>query len=156
MNNPKLSDDSPALIVINESDLSLEVFPLQALAQFILAEERPSEACFATLLLCDDAQMQNYNQNYRGAHGCTDVLSFPAAEMSIPTSEDTQKTFLGDIVVDTNQADRQKGSRSLFAELQILLVHGLLHLLGYDHIKTQDKKDMEQKENYYIQKLVGA
>jgi probable rRNA maturation factor len=99
--------------------------------------------------------MQSFNKQYRGNPEVTDVLAFRATHGELEPDKGNAKTFLGDIVVDINQAYRQKGTNSFQEEIQILVIHGLLHLLGYDHIKTQDKITMEQKENYYKRRMVG-
>jgi rRNA maturation RNase YbeY len=78
-----------------------------------------------SILLCGDARMRGLNREWMGLDVPTDVLSFPSGE----------KDFLGDLVIDVPYAARQARRRGhpLLRELQILLAHGLLHLLGYDH-----------------------
>jgi probable rRNA maturation factor len=78
-----------------------------------------------SILLCGDARMRGLNREWMGLDVPTDVLSFPSGE----------KDFLGDLVIDVPYAARQARRRghTLRRELQILLAHGLLHLLGYDH-----------------------
>lgn len=153
--NPQVSEP-PALEIINDTDEEVQSSILIRTAQEIFARECPELNCYATLYLCNDEQMQQFNKQYRGNPEVTDVLAFGATHGGLEPDKDTPKTFLGDIVVDINQVYRQKGTNSILEEIQILVIHGLLHLLGYDHIKTQDKKTMEQKENYYKRKLVGA
>lgn len=149
-------NDMPALEIINDTELQMDLSFLKRLAAEILRQECPQLCCYATLYLCEDMKMQGLNKLYRGSQGATDVLAFKATQTGLETQENAGSTFLGDIVVDINQASRQKGKNTIQVELQLLAIHGLLHLLGYDHIKTQDKKNMEHKENYYRQKLVGA
>ena len=78
-----------------------------------------------SVLLCGDARMRTLNREWMGMDVPTDVLSFPSGE----------KDFLGDLVIDVPYAARQARRRGhpLEREVQILLAHGLLHLLGYDH-----------------------
>jgi probable rRNA maturation factor len=82
-----------------------------------------------SVLLCGDARMRSLNREWRKIDRPTDVLSFPS---------DTG-TFLGDVVVDVPYAARQARERghSTDREVQVLLAHGVLHLLGYDH-ETDD------------------
>ena len=82
-----------------------------------------------TVVFLNDAQMQNYNQRYRSNDYPTDVLSFPVNEKV----EDT--IYLGDILISTDRVAAQASGAGLSfdAELRTLLLHGLLHLLGYDH-----------------------
>jgi probable rRNA maturation factor len=78
-----------------------------------------------TVAVTSDARVRALNQRYRHKHAVTDVLSFPASE----------KGQLGDVVIAAGVAKRQARSagHSLQAELRVLALHGLLHLLGYDH-----------------------
>lgn len=82
-----------------------------------------------SVLFCGDGKMRSLNRTWRKKDRPTDVLSFPSGEPS----------FLGDLVIDLPYASRQARSRGHAAtrELQILLAHGLLHLLGHDH-ETDD------------------
>ena len=97
-----------------------------------VASAAPRTPCDrVTILLCGDARMRALNARFRGKHRTTDVLSFPADE---PRGPDGRRP-LGDIVISVPQASRQAGAagRSLPGELRLLLLHGYLHLLGYDH-----------------------
>lgn len=93
---------------------------------------------------------------YRGIYRTTDVLSFSQLEGPLPQHESAE---LGDIVISPAQAKRQAGERgaTLDQELALLLVHGLLHLIGYDHEKNRyQAKKMRDKETellYAIQKV---
>ena len=91
-----------------------------------LGAKRPL-ALSLSILLCGDARMRTLNRRWRRLDRPTDVLSFPSGEM----------LSLGDLVIDVPYARRQARLRghSTARELQILLAHGLLHLLGYDHEK---------------------
>ncbi|KAA0256187.1 MAG: rRNA maturation RNase YbeY [Acidobacteria bacterium] len=82
-----------------------------------------------SVLLCGDGRMRSLNRRWRGLDRPTDVLSFPAGEPG----------FLGDVVVDVPYAARQAGrlGHGLDREVQVLLVHGVLHLMGHDH-ETDD------------------
>lgn len=90
-----------------------------------------------SLALVSDARMRVLNRVYRGMDYATDVLSFPVADEAAvdPPSE----RFLGDIVIASGVAERQAkaAGHSMQTELRILALHGLLHLLGYDHETDQ-------------------
>jgi probable rRNA maturation factor len=79
-----------------------------------------------------DRAIRSLNRQYRGVDRATDVLSFPAGEA---ISADDQLEYLGDVVISTDTAIRQARSsrHSLAREIEELLIHGLLHLCGYDH-----------------------
>lgn len=100
------------------------------------------EDAAVTLLLTEDLRMTQLNQQFRGIEGTTDVLSFPAGE-EFPVVADAVP-YLGDIAISIPTADRQAQARGhdLAAELQLLVVHGVLHLLGYNHLEVEDKVQM--------------
>ncbi len=93
-----------------------------------------------TIVLTDDAQLQALNRQYLGVDAPTDVLSFASGE---PDPE-TGATYLGDVVLSVPQAQVQAAAAGhpLEAEVQLLVVHGVLHLLGYDHAEPEAKGRM--------------
>jgi probable rRNA maturation factor len=93
-----------------------------------------------SIVLTDDARLQQLNRDYLGLDAPTDVLSFPASE----TDPETGIPYLGDILVSVPRAEAQAqtAGHPLEAEVQLLVVHGVLHLLGYDHVKPREKADM--------------
>ena len=89
-----------------------------------------------------DSEIQELNRQYRKKDKPTDVLSFPLAD-------ELQPSLLGDVVISIETAARQAQRRhhSLREELQILLIHGILHLLGYDHeVSRSEAIRMHRKE----------
>ncbi|RMF89271.1 MAG: rRNA maturation RNase YbeY [Nitrospinota bacterium] len=99
-----------------------------------------------SILLVDDATMATLNQTYRGKSGPTDVLSFALREGEFG---EINPSLLGDIVISLETADRQAqaAGHSLQTEVRLLLIHGLLHLLGYDHERSlQEAEEMREKE----------
>jgi len=111
----------------------------------ISGESRPPDS-FINLELTEDGSIQQLNKKYLGRDEVTDVLSFTA---DIPGVN-----LIGDIIIDTKVADRQKEDRSLKEEVQILFLHGLLHCLGYNHLAASDKKIMNAKEKKYFKLLI--
>jgi len=105
-----------------------------------------------TIALLSDAEIARMNETFRKKKGPTDVLSFPAAARrrprSLPSATNKQKTceFLGDIAIAPATARRyaRKHGRTLAAELRVLILHGVLHLLGYDH--ETDRGEMDRVE----------
>ena len=84
-----------------------------------------------TIVLTDDAQLHELNREYLGVDAPTDVLSFPAAE----SDPETGTPYLGDILISIPRAKQQAeaAGHSVEDEVQLLVVHGTLHLLGHDH-----------------------
>jgi probable rRNA maturation factor len=93
-----------------------------------------------SIVLTDDAQLRQLNRDYLGVDAPTDVLSFPSAE----TDPETDAVYLGDILISVPRAREQAGAAGhpLEAEVQLLVVHGALHLLGHDHAEAEDKSRM--------------
>ncbi len=93
-----------------------------------------------TLVLTGDPEIQALNRDYLGHDNPTDVLSFPADE----TDPETGRRYLGDIIVSVPRAAEQASARghALEQEVQLLIVHGVLHLLGHDHAEADEKARM--------------
>ncbi len=108
-------------------------------------EEKISKDAFLVLKLSKDGSIRDLNRKYLGRNTLTDVISFQADMPGIP--------LLGDIIIDINVANGQKENRTLEEELQVLFLHGLLHLLGYDHLGVEQRKEMKKKEKKYFSKL---
>ena len=93
-----------------------------------------------SIVITDDQQVQALNRQFLDIDRTTDVLAFPSGEMD----PDTGSTYLGDVIVSLPQARKQAESagHSLEDEIQLLVVHGVLHLLGYDHHDRPGKEKM--------------
>jgi rRNA maturation RNase YbeY len=109
--------------------------------------------CFVT-----DREMARLNETYRKKKGTTDVLSFPAEERGKPVNVATRVRelrgeFLGDIAISPAVARRNAHSvgRSLSGEIHVLILHGVLHLLGYDH--ETDRGEMNRVEGRLRRRL---
>ena len=97
----------------------------------------------ATVVFVSDRAMRELNRRWRGKRGTTDVLSFPAAQDEF---EKVEGTTLGDVVISVEQAARQAAEHKLEFEEEVsqLILHGLLHLCGYDH--ERDNGEMNRLE----------
>jgi probable rRNA maturation factor len=117
--------------ISNESGIEVDNTALVRLATFALDQLRIHPLAELSILLVDEGTMSAYHEKYLGEPGPTDVLSFPMDE-------------LGDIVLCPAVADRQalEHRRSTGEEAEYLLVHGLLHLLGYDHAEPPERGEM--------------
>ena len=109
-----------------------------------LAASRLGAAGEAAVLLTDDAEMHALNKQWRGMDKPTEVLSFPGEGPEIPG----QPQYLGDIAIgyDTALRDAETMGRTFEGHIAHLLIHGFLHLMGYDHIEADDAKVMEPLE----------
>lgn len=107
-----------------------------------------------SILLLDDPGIRELNRQYRQKDRPTDVLSFP---MFDDTCENIQPNLLGDIVISVETALKQAEKRKhpLYRELCFLLIHGTLHLMGYDHETSKmDKRKMRKKEAGIFDRII--
>ena len=145
---------------------ALEGFPCRELALFVMDAEQVPESAEVSVSFVDDDAMARLNSDYRGKSGPTDVLSFEcdglddgfdcasasdAASFGVPFE-------LGDVVIAPDVAAAQAADfgHSVEAELSFLLVHGLLHLCGYDHVEDGDAELMEARERELLEGWADA
>jgi probable rRNA maturation factor len=109
--------------------------------------------CDLTLVISSDAQLQELNRQYLGIDAPTDVLSFQADELD----PETGRRYLGDVIISypRAQAQAQAGGHAASDELQLLVVHGVLHLLGHDHGAPQEKEAMWALQSEIL-KMLGC
>lgn len=124
---------------------------LQRAAELTLLQQSQPAGSELTIVLTDDRQLHNLNREYLGVDAPTDVLSFPAGE----TDPDTAMPYLGDILISYERAvqQAQAAGHPVEAELQLLVVHGVLHLLGHDHAETDEKQRMWAAQADVLQQL---
>ena len=130
----------------------LEKLPLHELAQFVLArEDKPFNTEVSVSFVTDEA-IAELNEKYRGKTGPTDVLSFECDgvddDLSAMTLAEDPIFELGDVVIAPDVASRQtrEFGTTFEEEISLLLVHGLLHLCGYDHVEDDEAEVMEKRE----------
>ena len=129
----------------NESGVAVDEAALVRLATFALEQLRIHPLAELSILLVDEPTMTAYHVKYMGEDGPTDVLSFPMDELRPPDDdEDPPEGLLGDIVLcpTVTAAQAAEHGRTAAEETEYLLVHGLLHLLGYDHAEPAEKAEM--------------
>lgn len=125
----------------NESGVPVDEQRLVRLALFALAELRIHPQAELSILLVDESTMADYHQRFMGLPGPTDVLSFPMDELRPPSEDDEPPLgLLGDIVLcpTITAAQAAENGRTPDGEADYLLVHGLLHLLGFDHAEPDE------------------
>ena len=107
----------------------------------------PAERLEVSLLLTDDSQVRELNRDYRGQDKPTNVLSFAALDSDSPIPPDGP-ILLGDVIIARETAEREATDedKTLVHHLSHLVVHGVLHLLGYDHNEDDEAEEMESLE----------
>lgn len=134
-----------AVELANESGVEVDEGQLQDVVLFGMAQMRVHPDADLAIVLVDEAAMEQLHLQWMGEPGPTDVLSFPMDELRPGRDGETSaEGILGDIVlcpvVAASQADA--AGHSTIAELSMLTIHGLLHLLGYDHAEPEEEKEM--------------
>lgn len=126
---------------------------LAAAVKMTLIMENITPPAVVAVLLTNDQRMGELNLKHRGIDAATDVLSFPAGD-PLPGMEEAAP-HVGDIVISLPYASRQAMTRdhAPHEEMQLLAVHGTLHLLGYDHADEVEKQRMWQAQNRIMAKL---
>lgn len=142
-------DDPPQrlieVFVANEQgDVAVDERRLISLARLAAAEEGVDPRAELTVLLVERDAMASLKEKWLGEPGATDVLAFPMDEQ-VPEEE---PYILGDIVVCPDVAREQATASGdkVVEEVDLLVVHGFLHLLGYDHVRPQDARSMRHRE----------
>lgn len=128
--------------IINETEEEIEeLSKLKDVVDFALKHENIENSIF-NIIIVDEETIRELNKNYRGKDSVTDVISFALEDDD--TFVKTDFRVLGDIYICLPRAKSQalEYGHSFFREISFLAVHGLLHLLGYDHMNKEDEKVM--------------
>ncbi|MBR5319268.1 MAG: rRNA maturation RNase YbeY [Peptococcaceae bacterium] len=148
------------VVITNEQD-KIEIpadweEKINKVAAICLKEEQIPEEAEVDLLFVDNEAIREMNLEYRDKDSATDVLSFPMYEAD-EEIDDEDEILFGDIVISLERAQEQceEYGHSLEREVMYLLVHGLLHLAGYDHMEEEDKKQMRAQEEKLLA-VIGA
>lgn len=133
--------------------LRLEAF--QELALHVLRMEAAPEESELSVALVEVEEMAHLNEQYRGIEGPTDVLSFGCDDPCAAVAD--EPITLGDVIIAPEIAAAQADElgTTIESELNLLLVHGILHLLGYDHDSDEDAAVMQERERVLLDAYVG-
>ena len=133
------------VLITNSQDLlKIDLDLIRSVALEIMKFEGSAENSELSLVFCDDDFIQKLNKDYRGKNEPTDVLSFPMEEDNF----DHEVKLIGDVVISIETALRQADSMKHAPVLEIvfLMIHGLLHLHGYEHGRKIARKRMRDRE----------
>jgi probable rRNA maturation factor len=144
----------------NESGMAADEDALRGLAQYVIGQMETHPLADLSMLLVDEAHMTNLHEKWMEEPGPTDVLSFPMDElrphsMAGPNrsrgrdADEPEPVLLGDVVLcpQVAAAQAKQHGHSTQAELELLTVHGVLHLLGYDHADPEEEAEMFGLQN---------
>jgi probable rRNA maturation factor len=150
-------------ILVDETlETELDMSWLEAIARRVLEAENVGAQTEMGLVVSSDERVQGLNRDYRGRDEPTDVLAFSAREEAaglppfIPPPDGV--LHLGEVIISYPQAliQAEEHGHPLQKELAILLIHGLLHLLGYDHEKSDAKRKMQAREKELLGLIEGG
>lgn len=148
-----------SVFLADEQHAPVDLDRLRNLAEVVLAEEGYPESAEVTLLLVDEDQIASYNRRFLHRDGPTDVLAFPVEELVpgvVPEHDPGGPPLLiGDVVVAPGYVERQAAQNraSFDDEMALMVAHGILHLLGYDHRTDADAQLMEGREAELLAKV---
>jgi probable rRNA maturation factor len=140
-----------AVFVANEQGLPVDEVRLSTLARHALSSEEVADVELSVLFVTSE-HMKQLNSRFAGNDYATDVLAFPMME------DDESATILGDVVICPEVAERNaaQSGQDLAREIELLVVHGTLHLLGYDHQNDADKARMEARQQRVLDSFEAA
>lgn len=145
----------------NLTTVSIEEKFLKKITEKVLTEEGKKEGDLS-IALVGPGRMKKINKNYRGKSRATDILSFPESKIRLKQFRigPLQKSkSLGEIVICLREVKKnaKRYKTDFKTELSRVLIHGLLHLLGYDHKKPEkEAQKMEEKQNHYLSRLLTS
>jgi probable rRNA maturation factor len=124
---------------------------LERAARLTLENQSEDPDIDLSIVLTDDQKLRELNQAYLGLDAPTDVLSFPASE----SDPDTGARYLGDILISVPRAAEQASAagHTVQDEVQLLVIHGVLHLLGHDHAGAEEKTRMWAAQAEVLERL---
>ena len=131
--------------VVNETEAEIDIDSIQEQARFILDRLRIHPGAELSVVFVDVATMTDLHERWMDEPGPTDVLSFPMDELTPPRDdEEPPEGLLGDVVICPEVTQRQavQAGHDERLEVGVLLTHGILHLLGYDHAEPDDERLM--------------
>ncbi|HEX5695359.1 MAG TPA: rRNA maturation RNase YbeY [Acidimicrobiia bacterium] len=144
----------------DEQGEPVDLEQLRGLAELVLREEGYPGETELTLLLVNEDEMSSYNERFLNRSGPTDVLAFPVEELVPGVAPDPDPNgpplMIGDVIVAPAYVGRQAAENevSFEDEMALMVTHGILHLLGYDHLDDDDAERMERRETELLS-MVG-
>ena len=144
----------------DEQDRPVDAPSLRAFAEMVVSAEGYGPEAELSVMLVDPDQMSEYNRRFMGRNGPTDVLAFPLEDLTAgevpPRLTGEPPVVLGDVFLCPSEIEKRARREHLPFEnfLHLLLAHGILHLLGYDHDEEETADAMERREEELLA-LIG-
>jgi len=145
--------------ILNESDADVPIKELSTLSRFVMDRMRVHPLAELCIKVVDEETIATTNEQWMGSTGPTDVLAFPMDELRPGlANEDPDEGVLGDLMLCPAVAERQAhdAGHSTGDELDLLTVHGILHLLGFDHAEPEEHTEMFELQARLLAEWQGA
>lgn len=128
---------------------------MQSILEEVLASQGVSRPCYLSLSIVSDEEMAECNASWRGIDAATDVISLECERPDDPDLGEDEPCELGDLMLAPHFIERQANDFSTTPadEMRIMLVHGMLHLLGFDHMEEDEACEMEDVENEILARI---
>lgn len=141
-------------VLVEHGEEYVKGIDLDGLAKFVMGEMGLPECTDVTISFVTNERIHELNRDYRGIDRPTDVLSFECDNIPFEDEEleSVEEFELGDTIIATDvcEAQRQEYGTSFEDEVTLLIVHSILHLLGYDHMDEAEAEEMEALEDKII------
>ncbi|OAV60939.1 rRNA maturation RNase YbeY [Enteractinococcus helveticum] len=146
-----------AIEVLNETAFDVDIQRVMTLGKHLYTNLHIHPASELAVVFVDNDAMSQLHQDWMGLDGPTDVMSFPMDELRPGTQQQPAQGLLGDIVISPEVAAEHaaRGGHNVADEVALLVTHGLLHLLGYDHDDPEEKDEMFSLQNRLLQEFLG-
>ncbi|HSJ82577.1 MAG TPA: rRNA maturation RNase YbeY [Acidimicrobiia bacterium] len=141
-----------SVFLADEQGEPVDLEQLRRLAELVLSEEGYPAETELTVLLVSEDEMAAYNERFLERSGPTDVLAFPVEELlpGVVPDQDSNgpPLIIGDVIIAPGFVGRQAAENEVAFddEMALMVAHGILHLLGYDHVEDDDAEAMERRE----------
>ena len=146
-----------AIEILNETSYDLDIQRIVSLGKHLYSNLHIAPESELAVVFVDNDAMSHLHQEWMGLEGPTDVMSFPMDELRPGTQQAPAQGLLGDIVISPQVASEhaQRGGHSVADEIALLVTHGLLHLMGYDHHDEDEKHQMFTLQNQLLEQFLG-
>lgn len=141
----------------DEADCPLSASEIEELCEMVLVEEGVGRPCFLSLSVVGEQAIRARNREWRGVDASTDVISIECERPDDPDLAPDEPCELGDIFIAPAYVARQaeRVGTTWADELRLMLIHGMLHLLGYDHVEEDEALVMEAREDELLGRATG-
>lgn len=144
--------------IANESSAEIDIKRVSQLAEFVRDELKLHPAVDLGIVFVDEAPMTDLHIKWLDEPGPTDVLSFPMDELRPGFEEEPREGVLGDVVICPQVAAEQAvgAGHSTIEEILLLLTHGMLHLVGFDHAEADEEAEMFGLQRQLLEKFYSS